>query len=219
MAQRGASAAVLTELAKSANQPIHLVQVQLDAGDGGTVYMTDAYRSISWGGNTYQALGHFLGFDGLAEASELRTTQARVTLSGVDQVWISNLLSKQYLGRTLIVYKGFLDSNEALLVDPIAILQGPMDAPAIDDDPDSGKSLITVAVTSLGADFDSPAGRHTNVAEQQALFAGDTGFKFCAQIAGQINGYQAYWGRPGSGLAAAAPSADAQPIEQFYAGA
>jgi hypothetical protein len=191
------SAAMLAEVVKAKSQPIHLVEVRFDAGDGGVAYMTDAYRAITWGGNSYLAVGHFLGFDGIEETAEVKTSVVKVSLSGVDQTWIARMLSRQYLGRTLVIYKGFLDtSTDALLVDPVAIVQGPMDAPEIDEDPSGGTCIVTVGVTSLGADFDSPTGRHTNLVEQQVYFPADTAFKLCAQVSGQLAGRQVYWGVP-----------------------
>jgi hypothetical protein len=197
MSGRGASAAVLTELGKTANSCAHLVEIRLDAADGGTVYMTDSYRTITFGGNAYQALGHFLGYESLEESRELKVTQARLRLSGVDQTWYAQLLAKQYLGRIAVVYKAFFDGSEGLIVDPVAICQGPMDAPEIDEDPAGDKDEISVQVTSLGADIDRVAGRRTSVADQNRFFPADTAFKLCPQISGTVLGRVVAWGRPG----------------------
>lgn len=205
MSGRGASAAVLTETAKGANQPFHLVQVVFDAGDGGPIYMTDLHRAVSFGGHTYLANGEFLQYEALEESAELKVTEATLSLSGVDQVWIAYLLTLQYLGRTAIVYKGFVDSSDTLIVDPIAILQGPMDAPEISEDPSSGAVKITVKVTSLGADLNAPSGFHSNLNEHQVLFPGDMGFQFAAQVAGLLASRSVFWGAQAS--PAAAPTA------------
>lgn len=202
MSGRGMSAAMLAEIVKAQTQPIHLMEVRFDAADGGTSYMTDAYRNIVWGGNTYLATGQLLGFDGLEESAEVRTTEVQVALSGVDQSWMANLLLRQYINRTLVIYKGMLAvANDVLVIDPIPVVQGPMDAPVMEEDPGSGKCTIAIAVTSLGADFDSPAGRHTNLAEQQVYFPSDTAFRFCAQVAGLVAGREVYWGLPDPGAA------------------
>lgn len=196
MSGRGASNAVITELGKSANSCAHLVEVRLDAADGGTVYMTDSYRTVLFGGHSYFALGHFLGFEQLEESRELKVTQASIKLSGIDQSWYSYLLTKNYLGRLAVVYKAFFDASEGLIVDPFAICQGPMDAPEIDEDPTSGDNTITVRVTSLGADIDRVAGRRTSVADQQRFFPTDTAFKLCPQVSGQVLGRVVAWGVP-----------------------
>jgi hypothetical protein len=78
---RGATAAVQAEWAKSANEPAHLVELRFDAGDGGTIYLTDSYRSVTWNGNTYLASGDVLGFSGLQESAEMRVAEVMVQLS------------------------------------------------------------------------------------------------------------------------------------------
>ena len=42
---------------------------------------------------------------------------------------ISNFLNNDYIDRDIKIYKGFLDSNNALIVDPILIFDGSIDQP------------------------------------------------------------------------------------------
>jgi len=197
MSGRGASGSVLTAIAASQNKPLHLVEAAFDAGDGGTVYLSDSYRTIVWGGNSYTAFGHFLGYSSLLESRELRITQAQIQLSAVDQVWISFLINRKYIGRVLTIRKAFLDANEAVIVDPIPVLVGQMDAPLMQEDPTSGQCTIQLQVSSYGVDIEAPAGIHTNMGEHQSLFPGDLGLQFAAQTAALAAGRLVYWGRPG----------------------
>jgi hypothetical protein len=190
---RGASAAVQAEWAKAANEPALLLEARFDAADGGTVYLTDSYRAVVWGGNTYAAGGHMLGFTGLTESAELRITDVTVELSGVDQTWVSIILAKQYLDRRLLIYKMFFDqASGALMVDPFAIHDGRMDEPRSDEDPQPGKHTISVKSRDQFADFERRNGRHTNPNDQRALFPGDGCFDLVAQLAGQQ--VQLVWG-------------------------
>lgn len=189
MADRGGSAAFITQLTAQKNQPFHLVRADFDAG---SVYMTDCYRAITWSGQTWQALGHLLAFDGLEESADVRIPQVRISLSGVDQVWTANVLNNAYIDRRVRIWKGFLDSGDAVVVDPIAIFNGFMDAPVIDEDPDGGKSTVTITcVDRGGGQIEQRPGRHTNDAEQQLLFPGDRFFQYVSQINTQIT-----WGAP-----------------------
>jgi hypothetical protein len=197
MSGRGASGAVLTEIAASQNRPLHLVEAAFDVADGGTVYLSDSYRAIVWGGNSYTAFGHFLDYSSLQESRELKVTQVQIQLSAVDQVWISFLINRQYLGRILTVRKAFLDANEAVIVDPFPILAGQMDSPLINEDPTSGQCTIGLQVSSYGVDVQAPTGIHTNVGEHQSLFPGDLGLQYAAQTAALAAGRLVYWGRPG----------------------
>lgn len=202
MSARGASAAVLTEWAKASNIPAHLVQVQLDSGDGGTVYMTNFHRAVSWGGNSYVAGGHLLGFSGLAESADLRVRDVQVSLAGVDQVWVANILLKQYFKRPLLIYQALFDqTTDAVIVDPVLIHSGYMEDPRSEEDPVAGTHTVTIVSRDQFSDFERLTGRHTNSNDQKLYFAGDTSFDLWAQLALQQR--QFIWGatsQAGSGV-------------------
>ena len=144
MSQRSASADVLAEMALAANRPIHLFELYLS---GATTYATDAYRTVTWNGNDYPALGNFLEFDGVEEVSDLTITQCRVQLSGVDQTLIAAILGYEYIDRRMVIRKGFLTSAEAVMVDPLPIFDGRVDSPEIAEDPDSGTCTVSLSAS------------------------------------------------------------------------
>jgi hypothetical protein len=182
MADRGASVAFLAELVKSTNSPCFLVSVYFDDG---TISMTNAWKDVVFGGITYSAQGHFIGFDGLTETSDLQVPSVTISLSSVDQVWIAAALTKQYLDRRIVIYKAFLDYTQAAITSPVIIFDGRMDSMAVSDSPD-GKCTIGISATSQWGDFERCPGRHTNDAEQQVFFAGDKFFEYCGQLNKQI---------------------------------
>ena len=179
---RGASAGFITELLKSTNSPCFLVETYFDDG---TIRVTDAWRNIDWGGNTYTANGHFLSFDGLTETAELQVPNLTLTVSAVDQVWISTALTKQYIDRRMVIYKAFLDYTQDVISSPIIIFDGRMDSMAVADSPD-GKCTVAISATSQWGDFDRKAGRHTNPQEQQVFFPGDRFFEYVANLNKEI---------------------------------
>jgi len=185
---RGSTSAFQTEVVKAANRPLHLVSVHFDDT---TVYMTDGYKTITYSSNDYVPMGHLLGFSDIEEAAEVIVSNVTVTLSGVDQVWISNFLSKDYIDRTIKIYTAFLDSTEALVGDPVLIFEGRMDQPTIQEDPEAGSSVVSVSATNAWVDFSRKTGRHTNHEEQQIHFPGDKGFEFASEIVQDV-----IWGRP-----------------------
>ena len=189
MAGRTMSTAMRTEVAKAQNQPYHLFALELDSG---TLYVTDAYRTVVWGGNSYQATGHLLGFDGIHETSDLQVTEARVSLSGVDQVYVSVALAEDTIDRRLRIWKGFLDSTDAVIVDPVEIFSGQCDAPAVEEDPDSGTCVVTLTASNHFGDFTRRAGRRSNSTVQQVFFPNDQGFGFVTAI---VNRPNEIWGR------------------------
>jgi len=184
---RGSTSAFQTEVVKSNNRPVHLVEVYFDDE---TVYMTDAFKDITYNSNSYTAVGHFMGFSDIEEAAEVIVSSVTLSLGGIDQVWISRVLNKAYIDRTVKIYTAFLDDALALIVDPVLIFEGRMDTPTIQEDPDSGKSSVSVSATNSWVDFTRKTGRHTNHEEQQIHFAGDKGFEFASEIVKDIT-----WGK------------------------
>jgi len=176
---RGASTAVQTAVAQAANRPFHLFELYLD---GFTARSTDAYRHIDWGGNTYYALGSFLDFSGVEETAELQVNSVRLTQSGVDGVNVSLYLGHDYIDRRMVIRKAFLAPDETLVIDPIPLFDGRLDAPEIVENPDDGTCTITLSASSHWVDFERRPGRHTNHDEQQIWFPGDRGFEYVSQV-------------------------------------
>lgn len=175
MADRGASGAFITEIMKSANQPIYLVEVYFDSG---TIYLSNAYRPVAYSGNTYGATAYLMSFAGLVESSDLQIPNVTVGLSGVDLSWVSIMLSEPYTDRRLVIRKAFLDNVEAVVSSPVIIFDGRIDSMMVTDDPDQGGCGISVTASSQWVDFLRTPGRHTNFAEEQVWFSGDKGFEF-----------------------------------------
>lgn len=178
---RGATPEFLAELFKSTSSPCYMVELQFDAADGGTIYMTDAWRAVSWGGHSYTANGHFLNFSGLTETAELQVPTLTLSVSGVDQSWIAVALTKPYLNRPLVIYKAFMDYTQAVVSAPVELWRGGMDGMNVVDTPD-GKSIVSIPATGEYGDFERRAGRHTNPSEHKMFFPGDTFFDRCAQL-------------------------------------
>lgn len=184
---RDFTAGVLAELAKPVYRARHLVTVYLDDY---TIRITDADRDIVWDGNTWLATGALLALGEVSESTALVQQMLSVTLSGVDQTYISVFLAEDYLGRRITVHRVFLDERNETISSPHIFFDGTMDEPVLNEDQEAGTSLLTVqGVPNLAGNGRSP-GRRTNDAEQQFHFPGDTGFKFVAALSGDIP-----WGR------------------------
>lgn len=199
----GVSAAMLAQWQALQLRPGHLVEVYFDDE---ALRMTDLYTSITWGGNTYSAAGHLLSYDGVSENLEMRATQTRVGLSGVDQTWISRVLAKNYLNRRIVIRKCALDAAWQVIVDPVPVFDGLMKKPQIAEDPQSGTCAVLISCSHDASDVHNSSGRRTNHEVQQIYFAGDGLFQYSAQA-----GQPILWGG-GAGqqpaTSVAAPAAD-----------
>lgn len=179
---RGASAGFLTELAQAKNAPVYLIDVYFD---GSTDRMSNAYKDLTIGGNTYYALGHFLGFSGLSETEGMNIPNVTVQLSGVDQAWVAVALGTPFIDRRIVISKTFIDATGLVTITPVVIFDGRMDGMNITDDP-NGTTAVAVTATNQFADFDFAPGRHTNMAEQQFFFPTDMFFEFASSVTPDI---------------------------------
>lgn len=184
---RGVDASMLSALQAQQVQVAHLVDVELDSG---TIYVTDAWRPITYASNTYSALGHFLGIDAIDETTQLRVNDATLSLSGVDQSWVSSVLSEQVVNRRIKVRWVVLDASWAVVGTPLLVLDGRMDDPVIEEDPDSGQSTVAVRAVNIWSDFERTNGRRTNAGSQSRDFPADKGFQYVHQA-----GRAVVWGR------------------------
>ena len=175
--------AMVAELDALQSRPAHLFECYFDDE---TVRATDAFGAVSWGGFSYAADGELLDFDGISETLEMRAAQVRIVLSGVDQAWISRVLSKPYITRRIVVRLAMLDSVWSVINDPAVLFDGEMRRPQIDEDPDSGTCQVTITCSHSASDVDNVSGRRTNDHLHQLLFPGDGFFKYAQQAQNQL---------------------------------
>lgn len=188
MSDRGMTPATIAALSNNTLQPIHLVRLDFDSG---TVYITDAYRDIVWDGNTYQALGDLLTFEGVTETSELLINTVRARFSGVDPArMMRRIQNDDFLDRPARIWLAFLDDANDLIADPVLKFSGRMDAPRIAENAADGTAVVEVQGVSDLADYGRRPGRHGNDSEQNFYYPGDRAFEYVSQIPKTIT-----WGR------------------------
>ena len=136
----------------------------------------------------------FLGLGRLAEISpveegvELQAYGMTLKLSGVSAEHIAIALGEHYQGRAARVWLGFLDSQHAIVADPVLLFQGRMDdMPMVMGD--SGE--IVVRVESRLADWERPRVSRYTDADQQQRYPGDLGCRFAPQMVEK----ELVWGR------------------------
>ena len=179
MANRGSTSAFQTEIVKSQSQPIHLIDVVFDDT---THRLTDAFITITYDGNAYSALGYLLNFSVIEETSEILANRLSIQLSGVGSTYINEVLTPDYIDRQVIIRKGFLNSSNALIADPIIIFDGRMDNPSISENGSDGSATVTITASNQFINFSMINGRYTNNASQQLFYDNDNFFSYASEI-------------------------------------
>ncbi len=185
---RGLSSSVKTELATGNIDPVLLIEI----GFGTPIYLTNASfdltSSVSGTSRTYQSNGHLRGISGVSETNKPTKNSLSLSLSGVDQTYISIALSENIINDDVYIYRGYLDSNNALISDPFLLFYGTIDEYKIIDT--TTTSNIVLTVTSHWGNFSKTSGRTTTDNSQQRFFSSDKGMEFAALTVRDIK-----WGR------------------------
>ena len=185
---RGLSSSVKTELATGVIDPVLLVEIEF----GTPVYLTNApfdiTSSVSGSSRTYLTNGHLKHITGINETNKPTKNSLQLTLSGVDQTYISIALSENIINKEVYIYRGFLDANNALISDPFLLFFGTIDEYRISDNTD--RANLVLNLTSHWGNFEKTSGRVTTDNSQQRFFSGDKGMEFAALTVRDIK-----WGR------------------------
>jgi hypothetical protein len=181
MANRDMSAAVQTEIAKPNITGFELLEIQLDDG---THRFTNGPFDTTYAGNTYQALGNFLGFSDIQENTQMQIAEVTVTLTGLRQEDFGYFVDNDFIDRTVIIYRQVWNDVSGV-VGTFKIFEGRLKNAAVEDDGE--KLTIGGTASNQFIDFERTAGRRTNDDEQQFFYSGDRFFEFAKEVLKEIS--------------------------------
>jgi hypothetical protein len=181
---RSLTSTLISALSTNKLNPVNLVYIGVDTG----YYYTDHYKAITFNGNTYLASSIFLGASEAQESSEVSANSLVLKFSGADQTMTSLFLNYDYMNKQAFVYRGFLDSSQALISNPFLLFEGKIENFNLEERDNTSEVLISVA--SHWVDFDKIAGRKTNTNSQKLFFPNDKGFDYASKSVKEIK-----WGR------------------------
>lgn len=156
-------------------------------------YVANTYKPIIWNGNTYQALGHFLGTNELQ--NDLRSTNnaIQITFSGIPKdpgeaglpgynSYVDLILQTDIKGSRVQIYRAFFDPNtqEFLSAQTSLRFSGYISNYTLTDsvDPEAKVETNTALIqcSSINAILEKMiTGRRTSSADQKSLYPTDTG--------------------------------------------
>lgn len=157
--------------------------------DGG-IYITNAPRNISYGGNTYLSLGQFLGFSNIEEQAKFTISEVTVTLSGVPafdnggESFVSTILQHDYIDKEVRIYRAFF--NKDAFLDAFLMFEGRISAPVIRDNPGE-TTTVAMTVSNNWIDYDRTNGMITNDERHQNIYGGDLFFEHAQETIKDIS--------------------------------
>lgn len=185
---RNLTTAIKNELATNNINPVHLITINFST----PVNITDASfsitSSVSGSSVTYNASDFILGMSNFTEETDITKTSLTLSLSGADQTFISTCLNENVVNDAVSIYRGFLDSSNALVADPFLLYDGQIDSFSISER--QKESVLNLSIVSHWADFEKTSGRKTNNTSQQRFFDADVGMDFSSETVLDVK-----WGR------------------------
>ena len=124
---RGLASAVKTELATGNINPVFLVSL----GFSTPVYLTNCgfplTSSVSGSSITYTASGHLRAITNVSESNSPTKNSLMIQLSAVEQTYSAVVLNENVIGKEVKIWRGLLDSSNALISDPFLLFYGTID--------------------------------------------------------------------------------------------
>jgi|TARA_R100000951_G_C2638656_1_gene180149 hypothetical protein len=141
---------------------------------------SDHFEDYTYNTELYQNVGNFLSIS--ASKSELRASnnEVSVTLSGIPDASIAEIIHSKIKGAPIDIYRGFFDtSTEALIGSLYGRFRGYVNNYSLEEDYDvdsrSATNLIILECASTSSVFDNKVvGRRTNPQSNKLYYPNDT---------------------------------------------
>jgi len=127
----------------------------------------------------YSANGFLQSMGNISESTKLTIGSLDLTLSGVNQTLISDLLNNGHIHRKVTIQRAFINPSTNALIEAFSLYTGRIDSMEIVDS--ERTSTINLSIANHWADFARMSGRRTNSGSQNQFFPDDKGFDFITQ--------------------------------------
>ena len=185
---RSLTSGVKTHLATNEIKPVHLITIGFGTPQNITDCIHDLTSSVSGSSVTYSSSSFLVNIPTYSEETDINKSSLTIALSGADQTYISLALAENIVNDAVTIYRGFLDTSNAIIADPFLLYKGNIEAYSISESETT--STLNLSVVSHWADFEKKSGRRTNNTSQQRFFSSDVGMDFSSENTRDIK-----WGR------------------------
>ena len=118
---RNLTTALKNELATNVLRPIHLITFGFSTPQNITDCSFDLTSSVSGSSVTYTSTGFLQGVSQFTEEVGITKSSLRLGISGVDQSFLSITLNENVINDSVIIFRGMLDDNNAIISDPFLL--------------------------------------------------------------------------------------------------
>jgi len=164
----------------------HGMLIRITVSPGQVYYIANTYSPITWQGNSYTALGHFLGTNEIQDDLRSTNNQLQITLSGIPigseqpAAYIAMMLDQPIKGSRVDIWRAlFRPTDQMFLSDQTSLrFSGYISNYAVTDASDlqnmSNTRAVTVICSSVHGILERQlSGRRTNNTDQLRLYPGD----------------------------------------------
>jgi hypothetical protein len=157
----------------------------------GTLYLHTGVGTYTWGSRTWLGIGALGSMSPVEETDEIAPYRVSYMLSAINDTILAQSLLEEIYDCLVIRYEGFLDIDGKLVDTPHEFRRDMMDA--MESSIGGEIDQITLHCESEHIRDTRAPGRMFSDEDQQAIFPGDTGFKFLPQLVDA----QVHWGPGG----------------------
>lgn len=181
---------VVSAIASGSYRYAHLVEIQWDSSNGGTDYLTDAQFDIVDNSQTYTASAFLLSSTTVEESTKISTNSIQISISGVNQTYISALLALnyKYIDRKVVISRVILGDTNLVVGESVIVFSGRISSFKVNETLES--SIVTLTVANHWEDFGRVNGRKSNPTHQSKVDPEDEIFEFCSGLKAE----QITWG-------------------------
>jgi hypothetical protein len=171
-------------------RPVLFVELEFS---GGTVRFWSGRGEMPFDGKVWTGTGYLGGVSDIEEATEIKASGIRFTLSGLPGEVVAIALDQDYQGRAARVYLGAMSDVNRLISSPKLVFAGQMDVMEISEDPN--EAAISLTAENELIDLERPREFRYTPEDQKEYFPGDTFFDFVSSL----QDVDVVWGRAGTG--------------------
>jgi hypothetical protein len=186
---------IRNEYSRDHNFAVDLISLAIkdSSGNPDTIRLCSGMIDIEYQSNTYTAQGEFLGYSAIKEDYDVKVGRVTVTLSGLDNNFISKFTGVDQVGAEVVVSKVFLDLNTLDVVSNYAIImyKGEIVNTSIQESAET--ATINIESASVFADFERLAGRKTT--DWSNWYFQSTQYDTAFEKAGFVGNTEFLWGR------------------------